>query len=291
MLRALGHRVQIRHEYCSEGCDLVVALHANKSASSILRSFEERPRRPIILALTGTDLYRDLPESAAARSALDMAWRIIVLQPMALGRIPQVHHSKTRVIYQSAVPTRESGPKAARCFDIAVSGHLRDEKDPLLAAAAARLLPASSRVRVLQIGRALTAEYASRARREEAENPRYRWLRELSRRESRRVVARSRALALTSTMEGGANVISEAIVDGVPIIGSRVDGTVGLLGAGYPGLFPVGDTESLARLMSRIESDESFRSELRDCCAKRRALFEPERELESWRELVCEIVV
>ncbi len=165
-------------------------------------------------------------------------------------------------------------------------GHLRDEKDPFRAAAAARLLRATSRVRILQMGRALTAEYEAGAKREQNENRRYRWLGELSRRASRRRIASSRAVALTSVIEGGANVISEAVADGVPVIASRIDGSVGLLGAEYPGLFDASDTQALANLISRMESDDSFRGELTDRCLKLKPLFDPMRERQSWKQLL-----
>jgi putative glycosyltransferase (TIGR04348 family) len=289
MLRALGNRVRIRQQYGGEACEILVALHAHRSAPSVSFSFQESPNRPIILALTGTDLYRDLPESIEAKAALDIAWRIVVLQPLGLERIPQEHRAKTRVIYQSAVPTRGNHPPVPDYFDIAVPGHLRDEKVPFAAATAARFLPATSRVRILQMGRALTPEHEARARREQAENCRYRWLGELTRRNSRRIVASSRAVALTSIMEGGANVISEAIVDGVPVIASRIDGSVGLLGAEYPGLFPAGDVHSLANLMSTMELNHSFRVQLQNQCAKLKPLFGPERELQSWSQLLAGI--
>lgn len=242
-----------------------------------------------MVALTGTDVYRDLPVSSAAQTALQRAWRIVALQPLALKPLPKEYSAKSWVIYQSAEPARDAGPPDLNHFDIAVPGHLRDVKDPLRAAAASRLLPPSSRVRVIQIGRALVPEYAARARREEADNPRYRWVGELSRRNSRRITASSRAVAVTSLMEGGANVISEAITDGVPVISSRIDGSVGLLGPDYPGLFDVGDTKSLARLMSRVESDSTFYDELKRRCMKLKPLFDPRRELQSWKQLLEEI--
>jgi putative glycosyltransferase (TIGR04348 family) len=285
-LRALGNRVRIAEEYRGEPCDVLVALHAHKSAASVSRSFANCPGRPIVVALTGTDLYRDLPDSIAAQTALDMAWRIVVLQPLAMERIPEPHRPKARVIYQSAVPTPDPDPPDPDRFDIAVPGHLRDEKDPFRTAAAARLLPPSSRVHVLQLGRALTPDYEELARREQAENSRYRWLGELTRRNSRRFVASSRAVALTSLMEGGANVISEAIADGVPVIASRIDGSVGLLGVDYPALFDDGDTQSLASLISRLESDSSFYADVKERCRGLRPLFDPARELESWKQLL-----
>jgi putative glycosyltransferase (TIGR04348 family) len=285
-LRALGHKVRITGEYRGDACDLMVALHAAKSAPAVCRAFETDPKRPIIVALTGTDLYRDLPESSLAQQSLSLASRIVVLQPLAVRRIPEPCRAKARVIYQPAVPLANPKPPVPDHFDICVLGHLRDEKDPLRAAAASRLLPLSSRIRILQAGRALTPDYDQRARKERPENPRYRWLGELSRRDARSLLASSRALALTSKMEGGANVVSEAIVDGVPVLASRIDGNIGLLGPDYPALYDAGDTASLAALMSRIERDHEFYQELKNRLKGLAPLFSPERELASWKDLL-----
>src|SRR5579871_4666643 len=100
MLRALGRRVRIRAEYAGESSDILIALHARKSAPAVVHWREKFPDRPVILALTGTDLYRDLPESAEARQSIALAHRIIVLQPMAIERIPAESRFKAQVIYQ-----------------------------------------------------------------------------------------------------------------------------------------------------------------------------------------------
>ena len=280
-LRALGHRVRIAEKYSGQPCDLMLALHAHKSAASI-----ESSPGPVIVALAGTDIYRDLPHSVAAQRSLEIAWRIVVLQPLAIDRLPERLRGKARVIYQSAATTINTPRRDENHFDIAVPGHLRDVKDPLRTAEASRLLPASSRVRVVQMGRPIDAEYESRALREQLENRRYRWLGELSRRESRRIVASSDAVAVTSLMEGGANVISEAVVDGVPVIASDIDGNVGLLGPRYPGLFETSNTNALANLISRMETDRLFYRELKEHCLRLQPIFDPSSEIESWRHLL-----
>lgn len=285
-LRSLGNRVRIREKYCGEACDVLVALHARKSAPAIFASHETRPERAIVVALTGTDLYRDLPDNADAQRAVALASRLVVLQPLAMSRLDEAHRAKTHVIYQSAEPMRGRRQPNTDFFDICVSGHLRSEKDPFCAAAAARLLPNRSRVRILHAGGALTPEFAELARREQLENPRYRWLGELRRKEARCLAASCRAVALTSRMEGGANVISEAIADGIPVIASQVDGSVGLLGADYPSLFPAGDSRALANLMSRFEDDGGFYQEQQWRCIQLRPLFDPEREVAEWRRLL-----
>jgi glycosyltransferase involved in cell wall biosynthesis len=138
-------------------------------------------------------------------------------------------------------------------IDISVIGHLRDVKDPLRAAAAARLLPATSRIRIAHTGRAYSTEWAAQAESEMAANPSYVWCDDAPRAVVQNLLRRSHAMVLSSLSEGGANVISEAVVAGVPVLASYIDGNVGLLGADYPGYFHAGDTEALARLLPRIE--------------------------------------
>jgi len=302
ILRGLGHSVTIKQEYEGEPLDLLIALHARRSYRSIARFLSQHPERPAIVALTGTDLYADLQRSRRAQDSLDFATRIVVLQPKALEelRIPWRH--KTRVIYQSveAETNRARGKKASlwqeradslsrRAFDICVIGHLRPVKDPFRAAMAARLLPASSRIRVLQAGAAMTKEVELRANTEMRLNPRYRWLGEQSMSQVRQILKQSRICVLSSRMEGGANALGEAIVAGTPILSSRIPGSVGILGWSYQGYFDVGDTRTLANLMSRAEQDANFLSRLREHCRKLASLFDPAVERTKWKALLDEL--
>src|SRR5439155_125032 len=146
-------------------------------------------------------------------------------------------------------------------------------------------LPGSSRIRVLHVGGALSPEMAEQACAEAESNPRYRWLGELPQARARRVLAGSHLLVLSSTSEGGANVISEAVVDGVPILASRISGSIGLLGPEYPGYFSVGDTAELARLLTKSETDSAFLPTLQQWCNRLAPLFAPARERDSWANL------
>ena len=144
MLRELGHRVVIEEEYKGRRCDALVALHARRSFPSIERYRRERPEAPLIVALTGTDLYRDIRTNPQAQRSLAMASRLVVLQPLGVRELPPRLRSRARVIIQSA--ERPGGVASPRkdVFAVCVTGHLRPVKDPFRAAQAARLLPGAS---------------------------------------------------------------------------------------------------------------------------------------------------
>ena len=230
ILRSLGHQVVIKESYKSVKCDLLIALHARRSALSIRRFRKRHPDTPIVVALTGTDLYKDIKSSPSAKRSLEIADRLVTLQPLGTEEIQGHLKHKVRPIIQSAQPTPQQSNIEDGCFDIAVVGHLRPVKDPFRTARASRRLPSRSAIRVLHIGKAMTERMNALAHKETLENSRYVWLGELSYQQTRRVMARCQALILTSLLEGGANVISEALSDSIPIIASRIPGSVGILG-------------------------------------------------------------
>ena len=290
ILRRLGHRVTIAANYEDEFADAMVAIHAWRSAEAIRRFKIRYPQHPLILQLSGTDIYQYIKEDAEPTlRSMELAERLVALNSLAWRVVPNRFRKKLRVIFQSA--RRSTAPRelSRRHIDLCVIGHLRDVKDPLRAAEAARSLPPASGIRVVQIGRAYSADWAAKATAEMAANPRYLWRDDVPRAAVQNLLRRSHAMILSSISEGGANVISEAIVAGVPILASRMDGNVGLLGADYPAYFPVGDTQALARLMRRIEVDRRFVVTLRRAIARRAPLFRPEREVAAWRELLASL--
>lgn len=292
ILKRLGHSVSIKRAYEGERLDLLIALHARRSYDSINRFHSQYPDTPIIVALTGTDLYRDLGNNRSAQKSLDIATRIVALQPKAVENLRVRWREKTHVIYQSVPAPKNkalSSSLVRRTFDICVVGHLRPVKDPFRAAMAARLLPGSSRIRILHLGGAMSKAAKSRAESEVKINHRYTWLGQVSPARVRRVMSRSRAMVISSKMEGGANVLGEAIVAGTPVLASRIAGSVGILGEDYPAYFQTGDTRGLARLMLRCESDSSFLTDLSERCRRLVKLFDPARESRAWADLVAEV--
>ena len=291
MLRKLDHKVKIETEFNGSQSDVMIALHARRSHSSIARFRQLNPAKPLIVALTGTDIYQDLPQSRDVQKSLEWAHRLVVLQPLAIEELPKEFRSKTRTIYQSAIKQGRRIKKKEKTFDVCVLGHLRPVKDPFRAALATRSLPGASRIRVLQIGAALGPKMEQTALAEMKTNARYRWLGEKARWQARRILASCRLLVLSSQMEGGANVISEAVVAGVPILASNISGSVGLLGKDYPGYFSVGNTDQLRELLLRAESQPEFLFELQAWGERLQHLFEPEAERNAWGNLLDELCV
>lgn len=289
ILGELGHRVSILGEYDRQSCDAVVALHARRSHRSIERFHRRHPDRPLIVALTGTDLYRDMAHSAKTRRSLELASRLVVLQRLAISGLPRHLRSRARVIHQSVNRTRAPVAPSPRWFEVCVIGHLRRVKDPFRTARAARLLPPSSRIRVLHLGDALSRDMERRAADEERGNRRYRWLGGQPAWKTFRILRRSRLLVLSSVLEGGANVISEAIAASTPVLASRIPGSIGMLGAAYPGYFPVGDTRALASLLERAEADSRFYRRLHTWIRRLVSLVDPARELRRWNRLLKEL--
>ena len=287
ILRDLGHRVDIALDYDDAPADAMVALHAWRSAPSIARFRDLHPDRPLIVALTGTDIYRFIDShKSVTLGSIALADRLVALHDLAGEAIPAKYRAKLHIVYQSALPLPRGRAPVSRHFDVCVIGHLRDEKDSLRTAYAARLLPKESRIRVSHLGRAHDQSWAEKARAEMARNRRYRWRGEVPGWAVRRAFASTRLMVLSSKMEGGANVISEAVVAGVPVIASRIPGSVGLLGADYPGYYPVGDAIALARVLRRAEVDAGFLASLARACKARAPLFTPKREVAAWRKLL-----
>ena len=274
-----------------DDADILIALHALRSADSIARWRQRRPAAPLVLVLTGTDLYRDLDVDPRARHSVECASRVVVLQEAGLDRLDAATRAKAIVIVQSASAlTLQRTPADP---DFVVVGHLRGEKDPQTLMRAARLLvdPRVSKApTIAHIGAALDPPLADAARATMRDCPGYRWLGPLSHTAARRAIASARALVHTSRMEVGANVVIEAVRSGVPVLASDIDGNVGLLGGDYDGCFPVGDAAALAALMRRFLADDAFALHLAAQCAGREPLFRPAAERNAVRALVRDLV-
>ncbi len=267
--------------------EVMIALHARRSASSIAAWHAQRGSRGLIVALTGTDLYRDIHTDTQAKHSLDAAGQLIVLQELGIQSLPAQHRAKTQVVFQSTT-SRQTLPKTTRHLNAVMVGHLRDEKMPQTLFEAARLLANDREIRITHIGAGLDEKLAQDAINTESLCEGYTWARGLKHTQTRQRIQRAHVLVHTSKMEGGAHVIMEAVCSGTPVLASRMDGNVGMLGAAYDGYFPVGDASSLAALLRRCKNEPVFLDHLSSQCTQRAPLFAPLAEQTSLLRIVAQ---
>lgn len=275
-----------------ERADVLIALHARRSAPSLLRHAHCHPAAPRVLVLTGTDVYRDIHTDAEAQRALRAATRLVALQEDAVRQLPAALRSRCVVIHQSVEPAcpddlaPRSGVATGRALRVIEVAHLRDEKDPLTYLRAVERLTGEQDLAFELVGSPLQPELGEAARAVQARSPHFEWAGALPHHETRRRIAAADVLVNTSRMEGGAHVLIEAMVCGAAILATRIGGNLGMLGPEHPGLFEVGDDAGLAALILRCRDEPAFVERLREHGRRRAPVFAPEREREALVQLV-----
>jgi putative glycosyltransferase (TIGR04348 family) len=288
-LEELGYTVVITESWSGADSAMLIALHAYRSHSSMMEFHKNHPDKPTVLVLTGTDLYRDMAVHAEVVHSMEIADKLIVLQSAALESIPLHLRYKAQVIYQS-VSVDMAPSIASSDFQITVIGHLREEKDPFCIARSLPFIPADSKISVLHLGMAMNAQMERAAMGYNESLERYQWIGEVSHADALKMLSKSRLMVISSRMEGGAHVVSEAIALGIPVIASDIPGNTGLLGDDYLGYYPVGNEAALASLLYRCESIPDFYSALKKQIDLRRDLISPQREKQSIQELMIELM-
>lgn len=290
LLRNEGHDVQVITEYEGQDCDLFIALHAWRSHGAIVSFRALNPKTPLITVLTGTDIYdhqHRFPDETL--ESMELADVLVGLHDLVYLDIPEQFTKKLTTVYQSAIDLaaiRKQPQPGDDDFDVCVIGHLRDVKDPLRAAYAMRHLPDHSRLTVKAAGKPHNDHWREQVESEERTNPRFVWLGELDTPEVQALMGHSRLMVISSVMEGGANVVSEACRAGLPVIASDIPGNRGLLGEGYPGYFRVGDEEDLARCLLQAEQSPEFLARLQQWVSALAPRFTPEAEQASLAQAI-----
>lgn len=287
-LEQIDYTVRITESWSGGDAHLLVALHAYRSHKSIMEFHKQYPNKRIALILTGTDLYRDMAVQSEVLLSMEVADQLIVLQSSALDSIPLHLRHKASVIYQSVqvdIPERITGPD----FQVTVIGHLRDEKDPFCITRSLPLLSSGSAIQVRHLGKAMNSQMELTARGHHKKLERYQWVGEVSHANALKMLSESSLMVISSRMEGGAHVVSEAIALGIPVIASDIPGNRGLLGDDYLGYYPVGDEVALADLLSRCETKSDFYSQLKNQIDRRKNLTNPERELQAIQQMLMNL--
>jgi putative glycosyltransferase (TIGR04348 family) len=287
---AATYRTQILARWSGEPADLLIALHARRSADSIAAWSQQLVKAPLSVVLTGTDLYRDIAGDAAAKASLRLADRLVVLQELGARVLPESLRPKATVIFQST-GRRRALPKTGRHLRAVMVGHLRSEKSPETWFKAARILAEREDIFLDHVGAPLDESLADAARATAADCPRYRWLGAQSHAATLKRIQRAHVLVHASRMEGGAHVVLEAVRSGTPVLASRIDGNVGMLGDDYQGYFRWGNAAQLAALLVQCRdglgaSDGGLLARLAGQCRARESLFDPARESAALHALV-----
>jgi putative glycosyltransferase (TIGR04348 family) len=289
---ASHYRVRLAEAWSPEAVGdtaLLIALHARRSAPSVAAWRARGEHRPAIVVLTGTDLYRDIDHDASAQRTLADADALVVLNELGLQRLPAALRARGRVVLQSCT-ARQALPKPSRHLRAVMVGHLRDEKDPATYFRAATRLADRPDIRLDHIGAALDARLGAEAQALAERLPGYRWLVAMPHGEVRRRIQAAHLLVHPSRMEGGAHVVIEAIRSGTPVLASRIDGNLGLLGADYLGLFEPGDDAQLATLLAQARDDPDMLARLQRQLAPRADRFAPETERATLLNLVAALL-
>lgn len=283
----------------SERDRVLLALHARRSAASAAAWAATHgaaaDAQGLAIVLTGTDLYRDIHSDPAAQRSLALAQRLVVLQERGPAALPAALRLKARVIFQST-SARQPLVKSQQHLRAVMVGHLRDEKSPQTLFAAARLLQNEPTLLIDHIGDALDPTLGEKARASAAACPNYRWLGGLAHEATRRRIQRAHVLVHCSRMEGGAHVIMEALRSGTPVLASRIDGNVGMLGDDYAGYFELDDAPALAGLLRRVREGQTnsgsagWLARLNEQCAQRALLFSPAAERAALLQLITELL-
>jgi len=287
-------RSTIAAQWAGEPYGLMLALHARRSAASIeawdrARAATADTRRPLIVVLTGTDLYRDIASDVRAQRSLQAADALVVLQDRGPESLPPDVRDKAVVIYQSGA-RRRTLSKTRNHLRAVMVGHLRDEKCPQTLFDAVRILRERADIRIDHVGGALAPGLARLASLTARSSRHYRWLGALPHPDTLRRIQRAHVLINASSMEGGAHTVLEAVRSGTPVLASRIPGNVGMLGVDYEGYFPCQDAAALARLLECCRDEPGRLATLRRQCRLRASLFEPRREQRALRELVTRLL-
>lgn len=299
--RVIVHRVRDASTGELPTGDLLIALHAGHSHRAIRQWKRRDQSAPVVVVLSGTDLHEQLPAGGApARrvlESLEVADQLVILHRHARRYLPDdlVGRMRGRIhfIPQSALPLPGGRKPVRSILRLLVIGYLRSVKDPLLPVRALghlpQRLPDGRGIEVIHLGGALDASWQRRAESAARSEPRWRWLGIVEPARVRRYLASSHLLLHPALQEGGANVISEALVAGIPILASDAAGNRGLLGDHHPGLFGCGDASALAHRILRFCRDARFREGLEKRSRKLGADHTRKGEKAAWSRLLSDL--
>ncbi|SHI40392.1 Glycosyltransferase involved in cell wall bisynthesis [Rubritalea squalenifaciens DSM 18772] len=282
LLKQAGHQASAVHGTLPTGADAMIALHATKTYPLSAAFKQQHPGKPLILYLTGTDLYRDLLERKPdCLNAMELADILVVSQPASLSSIPEQYQQKSRVVRASIVIPKLEDVSPPPQPSFALVAHLRPVKNPFLLNRALEQLGGLP-LHAYTLGSALDEKMIEEAHSWQAKDPRFRWLDNVPYPQALSWISQVTATINSSHLEGGANAVGESILLGTPVLASKIEGNLGMLGDDYAGYFTPDDPGSLATIIRRVIEEPEFLQLLRQQIHTRQTCFSPAIETQGW---------
>ena len=263
----------------------LIALNGRKGAEEIFKFLQRQPDNPVIALLTGTDVNHpemEQPDSIT-RKALELSTAIVSLHDGFAHRIPKHLLEKTEVIYPSVMLPDPLDHSPSKPPKVIIAGNFRAEKNPSLMMKAVREMKESP-LHFHAYGQG--GDYQRDLERTAAECPHFYFHGVKEHDVLLGEMQAAHVLLNTSTQEGGANAICEAIALGLPVVASRIAGNMGMLGENYAGFFPVEEVTKLIEILGRAAKNHDFYQLLKEQIATRAPLFSHQRETEQWVNLI-----
>jgi glycosyltransferase involved in cell wall biosynthesis len=272
-----------------EYADVIIALHARKSAHFIDDFLALNPAGKVIVYLTGTDLYHDIPNGCQiCERSMSLADVLVVSHELTLNALPEKYRKKAMSVHKSIQLPDFLGEEKIEIDPnlFTIIGHLRAVKQPFMAVESMQLLEDSVRVKLVLLGNEIDEDSGEIARSWEAIDSRFQWLGGVEYLQALQWMRRSVATINTSLIEGGANSVGESIMLGVPVLATRIEGNIGMLGEDYAGYFSAESKQELADIMQRVISDADFLAMLREQVRVRKKKFTRENEKQDWMNVL-----
>ncbi|MGJ8672293.1 glycosyltransferase [Rubritalea sp.] len=286
LLTSVGHTAEAIHTDMPPSADVMISLHATKTLTTSKRFKVCSPDSKLIIYLTGTDLYKELPAgNPEFFEALELADHLVVSQQASLNSVPTKYLHKTSFVPASVLLPEEQTVSTPPSNSIILPAHLRPVKNPFLINKAIQLLPDLD-MHAFTLGAALEPEMAQQAILWQQSDPRFKWLDNVPYPENLSWMRQADYTLNSSHCEGGSNAVSESIVLGTPVLASRIEGNIGLLEDDYLGYFETDNAQSLATLLRRTFTDTSFQKKLHAQTLALQQKFLPSKELDGWQQFL-----
>ncbi|MFC5050629.1 glycosyltransferase [Rubritalea spongiae] len=282
LLNDAGHLAEAIHTDMPPQADAMIALHATKTLITSQRFKVCSPQGKLIIYLTGTDLYKDLPDNKPEFfEALELADYLVVSQKASLASVPSKYRPKARFVPASVLLPPEHPCPPPPENSVLLAAHLRPVKNPFLINKALTLLP-QLQLHAFTLGAALDPQMAEQANHWQTIDRRFQWLNTLPYPETLSWMRQVDFTINTSHSEGGSNAVAESIALGTPVLASRIEGNLGLLEDNYLGYFEPDSPQSLADLLALALSDPDLQAQLHTQTQNLQHKFLPEKEIQGW---------